>query len=235
MLKLYKKTIIVATTLGVFFVIVSYFLPSVLSESTYSFLQNCLIGIACSLQYINEHRKVFYEYKRNLRKLYINICTLKTIDIDSAPMLGLNTYIDIIDQCFENLKKCAMDLCWFHPKYKRKYNIYFSEIIKLMMNFIRDQYDKPRKALIEISAYSAVEIKENTTETKALLNVKEVCTYLGIGQTKARELLSDPANGFTVRIDEKVIANYVKNQGDEYNKMYRTDYIEGQTSLSGLQ
>lgn len=119
-----------------------------------------VVVITTSLQYINEHRKVFYEYKRNLRKLYINICTLKTIDIDSAPMLGLNTYIDIIDQCFENLKKCAMDLCWFRPKYKRKYNIYFSEIIKLMVNFIRDQYDKPRKALIEISAYSAVEIME---------------------------------------------------------------------------
>ena len=34
--------------------------------------------------------------------------------------------------------------------------------------------------------------------------------------------------------NEKVIANYVKNQGDEYNKIYRTDYIEGQMSLSGL-
>lgn len=34
--------------------------------------------------------------------------------------------------------------------------------------------------------------------------------------------------------NEKVIANYVKNQGDEYNKMYRVDYIEGQMSLSGL-
>lgn len=27
--------------------------------------------------------------------------------------------------------------------------------------------------------------------------------------------------------DEKVIANYVKNQGDEYNKIYRKDYVEG--------
>ena len=34
--------------------------------------------------------------------------------------------------------------------------------------------------------------------------------------------------------NEKVIANYVKNQGDEYNKIYRADYIEGQMSLSGL-
>lgn len=32
-------------------------------------------------------------------------------------------------------------------------------------------------------------------DTRALLNVKEMCEYLGIGQTKARELLSNPANG----------------------------------------
>ena len=34
----------------------------------------------------------------------------------------------------------------------------------------------------------------------ALLNIKEFCDYLGIGETKARELLHDPGNGFTVRI-----------------------------------
>ena len=32
--------------------------------------------------------------------------------------------------------------------------------------------------------------------------------------------------------NEKVIANYVKNQGDEYNKIYRVDQVEGQISLS---
>ena len=34
--------------------------------------------------------------------------------------------------------------------------------------------------------------------------------------------------------NEKVIANYVKNQRDEYNKIYREDHIEGQMSFSGL-
>ena len=34
--------------------------------------------------------------------------------------------------------------------------------------------------------------------------------------------------------NEKVIAEYVKNQGGEYNKIYRTDYIEGQMSWLGL-
>ena len=32
--------------------------------------------------------------------------------------------------------------------------------------------------------------------------------------------------------NEKIIANYVKNQGDEYNKLYRVDQVEGQISLS---
>ena len=53
-------------------------------------------------------------------------------------------------------------------------------------------------------------MKEDATETKALLNVKELCTYLGIGQTKARELLGDPANGFTVRIGNRLYAHRAK-------------------------
>ena len=32
--------------------------------------------------------------------------------------------------------------------------------------------------------------------------------------------------------NEEIIANYVKNQGDEYNKLYRVDQVEGQISLS---
>ena len=39
-------------------------------------------------------------------------------------------------------------------------------------------------------------------DTRALLNVKEMCEYLGIGQTKARELLSNPANGLKRTISE---------------------------------
>ncbi len=47
-------------------------------------------------------------------------------------------------------------------------------------------------------------------ENKALLNVKELCSYLGIGQTKARELLGNPANGFTVRIGNRLYAHKQK-------------------------
>ena len=49
----------------------------------------------------------------------------------------------------------------------------------------------------------------NMTEVpdKALLNVTEMCDYLGIGQTKARELLADPRNKFTVRIGNRLYAH----------------------------
>ena len=44
-------------------------------------------------------------------------------------------------------------------------------------------------------------------DNKALLSVKEMCEYLGIGQTKARELLSDPKNNFTIRIGNRLYAH----------------------------
>ncbi len=50
-------------------------------------------------------------------------------------------------------------------------------------------------------------------EGKALLNVKELCEYLGIGQTKARELLRGN-NGFGIQIGNRWYAN--KNKLDEW-------------------
>ncbi len=53
---------------------------------------------------------------------------------------------------------------------------------------------------------------------KALLNVKEVSEYLGLGETKTRELLRNPKNGFTVRIGNRLYAHkekldiWLKNQ-----------------------
>ena len=49
--------------------------------------------------------------------------------------------------------------------------------------------------------------KTKKIEEKALLNVTEFCTYLGIGQTKARELLANPRNKFTVRIGNRLYAH----------------------------
>ena len=44
-------------------------------------------------------------------------------------------------------------------------------------------------------------------QNKALLSVNEMCNYLSIGQIKCRELLADPANGFTVRIGSRLYAH----------------------------
>ena len=42
---------------------------------------------------------------------------------------------------------------------------------------------------------------------KALLSLKEFCEYLGIGKTKARELLNAPKCGFRIRIGNRLYAN----------------------------
>ena len=49
--------------------------------------------------------------------------------------------------------------------------------------------------------------QQNNMNEKVLLNVKEFCEYLGIGQTKGRELLKTPKNMFTVRIGNRLYAN----------------------------
>lgn len=38
---------------------------------------------------------------------------------------------------------------------------------------------------------------------KALLNINEFCEYLGVGKTKAREILKAPRNGFALKIGSK--------------------------------
>lgn len=51
---------------------------------------------------------------------------------------------------------------------------------------------------------------------KKLLSIKEVCSYLGIGQTKARELIRGH-NGFGVRIGNRWYAD--KNKLDKWVDM----------------
>ena len=45
---------------------------------------------------------------------------------------------------------------------------------------------------------------------KALLNLKEFCEYLGIGQTKAREILNNPKTRFTIRIGNRLYVHKKK-------------------------
>ncbi len=60
---------------------------------------------------------------------------------------------------------------------------------------------------------------------KALLNLKEFCQYLGIGETKARELLTKTDNNFTIRIGNRLYANKIQldkwllyNSGNQIEK-----------------
>lgn len=50
----------------------------------------------------------------------------------------------------------------------------------------------------------------NQQPEKALLNLEEFCTYLGIGKTKARELMKDPSSTFTFKIGNRYYANKKK-------------------------
>lgn len=59
-------------------------------------------------------------------------------------------------------------------------------------------------------------------DEKALLNLKEFCGYLGIGETKAREMLKQPRNGFAIKIGSKWFAHkgrldaWLLNECDRY-------------------
>lgn len=44
---------------------------------------------------------------------------------------------------------------------------------------------------------------------KVLMNVSEVCRYLGLGQTKVRELMTKENNPYTVRIGNRLYANKI--------------------------
>ena len=123
----------------------------------------------------------------------------------------------------ENVDKIIKETC---VEISKRYEIYFLEIgtDKDHVHFLIQS--EPRYSPTQI-----VRIVKSITAKEVFAKCPEVKKKLWGG-----EFWSD---GFYVATvsehgNEKVIANYVKNQGDEYNKMYRVDYIEGQMSLSGL-
>lgn len=71
-----------------------------------------------------------------------------------------------------------------------------------------------RKRLYPIYKGTIFQGKERIRIDKALLNVKEFSEYLGIGDTKARELLHNPNNHFTVRIGNRLYAH--KGKADKW-------------------
>lgn len=123
----------------------------------------------------------------------------------------------------ENVDKIIKETC---VEISKRYEIYFLEIgtDKNHVHFLIQSV--PRYSPTQI-----IRIVKSITAKEVFAKCPEVKKKLWGG-----EFWSD---GFYVATvsehgNEKVIANYVKNQGDEYNKMYRVDYVEGQMSLSGL-
>lgn len=53
-------------------------------------------------------------------------------------------------------------------------------------------------------------IQNNKVNDKTLLNISEFCEYLGIGKTKAREILNDPNCDFSFHIGNRIYANKKK-------------------------
>lgn len=176
MLKLFRRTIIESVLLSVLLFIIAYNIKCDVGRITYTFVQNCLIGIACSLlvvalttrlQYLDEHAKMFYKYKRNLRKLYFNALHIKDSDINGFSMPDLNEYIDFIDQCLEELKECIGNLCWFCPAKNKRYNKSFSTIYRIMIDFYKDEYSNPQHALMRLGEESIIELLEKLIKESA--------------------------------------------------------------------
>ena len=67
-----------------------------------------------------------------------------------------------------------------------------------------------------------ISMTEKTINERALLNINELCDYLGIGKTKARELLKTPRNGFSLKLVSKWYVHkdrldaWLLNQCDRY-------------------
>ena len=123
----------------------------------------------------------------------------------------------------ENVDKIIKETC---VEISKRYEIYFLEI-----GTEKDHVHFLIQSVPRYSPTQIVRIVKSITAKEVFAKCPEVKKKLWGG-----EFWSD---GFYVATvsehgNEKVIANYVKNQGDEYNKMYRVDYIEGQMSLSGL-
>lgn len=58
-----------------------------------------------------------------------------------------------------------------------------------------------------IGRYEAVGKEEEMECEKKLLSVDEFCSYVGIGKTKAREMLANPCCKYAVRIGRRVFVH----------------------------
>ncbi len=123
----------------------------------------------------------------------------------------------------ENVDKVIKETC---EEISKRYEIFFLEI-----GTDKDHVHFLIQSVLKYSPTQIARIVKRITAKEVFARCPDVKKKLWGG-----EFWSD---GFYVATvsehgNEKVIANYVKNQGGEYNKIYRTDYVEGQMSLSGL-
>ncbi len=63
-------------------------------------------------------------------------------------------------------------------------------------------------------------MNKNQEKNTALLSLKEFCSYVNIGETKAREILNDPRCDFCFRIGNRLYAN--KKKLDQRLSCYET-------------
>lgn len=123
----------------------------------------------------------------------------------------------------EKVEQVITETC---EEISKRYDIYFLEI-----GTDKDHVHFLIQSVPKYSPTQIVRIVKSITAKEVFAKCPEVKKKLWGG-----EFWSD---GFYVATvsehgNEKVISNYVRNQGDEYNKMYRKDYVKGQISLSGL-
>lgn len=71
----------------------------------------------------------------------------------------------------------------------------------------------PLRVYRYFAKYAPMDEGETAVVEKQLLNIKDMCLYLGIGQTKARELVRGQ-NGFGIRIGNRWYAD--KRKLDEW-------------------
>lgn len=123
----------------------------------------------------------------------------------------------------ENVEKVIKETC---EEISKRYEIYFLEI-----GTDRNHVHFLVQSVPKYSPTQIVRIIKSITAREVFEKCPEVKKKLWGGQFWP--------DGFYVATvsehgNEKAIANYVRNQGDEYNKIHRGDYIEGQISLSGM-
>lgn len=111
------------------------------------------------------------------------------------------------------LRECCPVQALIYPDFLYFNNRNNNKYLKNISRKITYNFDEPCCSILlqGILKQTVEEELKNRVKEKeiipALLNIKEFCDYRGIRETKARELLHDPGNGFTARIGNRLYAH----------------------------